>query len=376
MITKKELLIFTISCIALVTFALSGEKNVAQESITFDTKEDKLLVDNIKHANEDLAKAHQNRNSKLKKDLKRFRSKLASNDLSRSFERAKATQKEQSETAHNERESSEVASSENKKEEKKKKTDEKKKVAKEDTKINPVKPLNPASEKKIAKVSSELESKDLASTTFTTNVPTQVVPLTGVSTSGAVQTAANTVATTTDQNTKDDDNSEEDTKNELINEITSVETTKSIYTNLLEEGRFVEFEQLLQTDLTEKKRIQAFKDALHVLFSSTEENVQEYDAFIFNQFFNDKYAVIISKSLQDKDVTNEQVSYSVNYLNQIVIEWQSEKNTAVFQQVYQNNVSSILAENTDRKDFFIGLQSSIEAKSILLSENSIEVSSN
>jgi len=371
MITKKELLIFTMSFVALVIFTLSGGKQETEQTIIFDTKEDKLLVDSIKHANGDLAIAHKKRNSKLKKDLKKFRNKLTTNNLSRSFKRAKATKK----AASIKRNESKVASNKKNEAEKKEKEKEKKKVAKKDSKINPVKPLTPTSENKISKSKSKLESKDLASTTFTTNAQPLTVQANRLTGRSSAQTAANTSQQVTNKDSEDEIN-DDDSTSDLINTVSSVDTTKSIFTSLLEEGRFEEFEQLLQTDLTEEKRIQAYKDALNVLFSSTEEISQEYDDFIFNQFFNDKYAVIISKSLKDEAVTSEQVSYSVNYLNQIVTEWQSESGNAIFQQVYQDNVSNVLAENIDRKDFFTGLQSSIEAKSILLSENSIEVSVN
>lgn len=361
MITKKELLFFSLSFLGLIVFSISGGESKNENSISFDTKEDLLLVEKIKYGTAEQALANQKRLQKSKRDLRVFRTRLTKNNLTSALNRAKSSDDAKSE--HNAKKTAVPKVALKKKKDDKKKKDKKKEVAKKN--LSPIAPLLPTEEEAVADLSPEFESTDLSSQTYTQNINSQ-----NRKTSNRQDDLDTEVQAAEEQSNADQSVSS------LGNTSPKSQVKKTIYTELLESDRFAEFEQLLSSDLSESQRIQSFQDSLNFLFSKSDEDFQNYDSFIRRQFFNDRHAVIISKSLNDPKMTFDQVRYSVHNFNQMIITWDSQNGSNVFKQVYQDNVMVILSQNEERRDLFTGLQSSIEAKSILLSQNSIEVSAN
>jgi len=361
MITKKEILIFSIAVLALLVFAFNVDESKKLDNISFDTKEDQLLVNKIKYKTADQALTQEKRIQKNDKDLRIFRKRLTTNNLSKALKQAKSYAPK---SVSNKVPTSKVAKVDKKK--KKKKDDKKKKkVAKKKADLKPINPLAPETDQKIAQKTKGLESTDLSSMSYTQNFN-------------------HNNKTTPDNEAKEVEEEVILAENQPESKVSSFGQTdiktaekKSIFTKLLENERFSEFEQLLNSELSEKQRIQSYKDSLNFLFGKTDGEFQNFNTFVKNQFFNDKYAVIISKSLSDPKMTFDQVRYTVSYLNQMILEWNAgEAGNNVFKQIYQDNVMTILSQNEERRDLFTGLQSSIEAKSLLLNENSIEVSAN
>ena len=365
MITKKEITFFAIAAaaISIMSFGFnyilpenkeasySVQKDIKTKTASFKQSYTNTKIKSLKRRNKDLS------------SIKKFRNKLENKTFT--FDDFKVSKNKRTAKKGTKDTKKKVA----KKDSKKKKA-KKKKVAKK-TKKRELRPSKIAKAPELPGFIDGIETAELSSKATTINTP--------------LTSRQNTPAPS-DQNSEDLETEDKDSattigataiaRNNTV-EAQNVESIKtSVYSTLLAEGNFLEFEQLLQTNLSESERVKSYTAALNFLFEQTEENFQGVDTFIMTQFKNHRHAIVVSKSLANSNLSSNQLIYSVELLTDLIGSWSLEQGSEQFRTIYQERVAENIPTTNENQELFSSLQTSIDLKLVSLTDSNVEVSLN
>ena len=357
MITKKELLFFALAVSAVAGFVFSGITNTPNHKTFKNIQEKSSNAVSFKRTYDQNSLRQVIRNKKTAQSISAFRRKLKTQS---------SNQKLAALTSHQEVGSKVNAPTKKTAKKDKKKDDKKKKSVAKKGKGVPITPTFP-DEKEVSK--DNFESKDLASKSTGSFLHTRNANTEQNEESEELQDEENTVA-----NVNSDSLSAGVTA-QRADDVNS-SSSNSIYTNLLEQGKFADFEQILQTSLSESERVKSYTDSVNFLFSQTGENSEAIDTFIVSQFKNHRHAVVISKSLSNESFNTEKLAYSVELLTSLVASWSPQQDSNQFKTIYQETVASNIPTTDENQELFTTLQSSIELKYVSLTNSSIEIVAN
>ncbi len=155
----------------------------------------------------------------------------------------------------------------------------------------------------------------------------------------------------------------------------------SYFNNLLINEQLQEFSQdlklILKTKNNSTKLSHAYTAALNFLFTKENEDFILYDNFLRTQFLKHSLAVSISKTFSDKTLSLEQIEYSAELLNDLVLSWDSSKDeNNQFIQIYELSVLNAINPDIANNEALLTLQSSITTTLFNISNSSVEISAN
>lgn len=375
MINKNKLIIFPILAVSALFLLSTFSKNSSDLSHTQNLEEEAYITKSFKR---EIIKKRKSKSS-LKMNS-RFAKSLQKNNLSLKLaearEEAQYLNDQQDAEDFQEEEQFEVK-------EQKDDTDSKDKVASNDDKDS----TDEEKEKEDQDKETDEEKENVAKSEEALDDDFESIEQ--ASTVEAVQNDSSLITENSIHNTPPAALEEDSTEDEAVTAPTASRAAANTPTNsslslfssqyfkkLLQENKLVEFEQALQLELSQEQMNGAYSEALSFLFQKTDEDL-EFDNFVKTQFLQHRFAVSIAESFNTPEVSNFEIEYSAELLNQLVFAWNFEnQEDARFNSIYQVAVINTIPAGLLTNDSISNLRANITSASLEISDSSVEVSVN